>query len=266
MRDVAISNNEAKFIVAALREHQVRAGAPGALWPCRSKSILILLRTWRRRNPPGCTAADWRILIHVLYCSGWMGAGRTTIGSGRCAPDRSKTQYYSSRACRNSVSNSICIASPHIHDQIMFGMERGHVEVQCGLTRVLAQISCQVRPTVCQRGTNRSPRPLLSHCSGGGAAAGARHGGHAQVHRRAVAHGRAAVRVQVLVCMQIAPPHESRMNDVGTELIRILERSLRISRAVDCESLCIVAGEKARRCVRGAMCDRRGRCGCSAWT
>ncbi|XP_027059880.1 exosome complex component RRP45-like [Pocillopora damicornis] len=93
--------------------------------------------------------------------------------------------------------------------RILFGVDRGHCEVQLGETRVLAQVSCEVvqpkpnRPTEGQLFLNVELSPMAS------------------------------------------PAFESgRMTEFGTELNRFMERCYVESRAIDVESLCIVAGEK----------------------
>lgn len=90
---------------------------------------------------------------------------------------------------------------------ISFGSERGHVEVQLGSTRVLAQVSCQaVKP--------RANRP---------------------------AEGQLFINVEL--SPMASPSFEpGRPSKQTVEINRLLERSLRESRAVDTESLCILAG------------------------
>ena len=55
-----------------------------------------------------------------------------------------------------------------------------------------------------------------------------------------------ATRCSSATCYSGCIDPRGRTSDLNVELVRILERSIRISRAVDCESLCIVAGEKVR--------------------
>eukprot|EP00038_Savillea_parva_P010531 m.190969 g.190969 ORF g.190969 m.190969 type:complete len:370 (+) comp18193_c0_seq1:195-1304(+) len=93
--------------------------------------------------------------------------------------------------------------------RVAFGVARGHVEVGIGLTRVLAQTSCEVV----------EPQP----------------------HRPAEGVIRYAVELSP---MAAASFETGRPSADGVEIQRIVERALRESRAVETESLCIVAGEK----------------------
>ena len=91
---------------------------------------------------------------------------------------------------------------------ISFGSERGHVEVQLGPTRALAQVSCQtVKP--------QASRP---------------------------AEGQLFVNVEL--SPMASPLFEAgKLSQQAVEINRLLERCLRESRAIDTESLCIVAGK-----------------------
>ncbi|XP_022099628.1 exosome complex component RRP45-like [Acanthaster planci] len=93
--------------------------------------------------------------------------------------------------------------------KITFGTERGCCEVQLGQTRVLAQVSCEtVEP--------RSTRPTEGE-----------------------------LYVNLELSPMASPGFEpGRLSEYGVELNRLLERCLKDSRAVDMESLCVVAGEK----------------------
>mmetsp|Transcript_10791 Transcript_10791/g.27787 ORF Transcript_10791/g.27787 Transcript_10791/m.27787 type:complete len:355 (+) Transcript_10791:333-1397(+) len=90
-----------------------------------------------------------------------------------------------------------------------FGQERGHLELSLGPTKVLAQTSCEV--------VEPSPsRP---------------------------AEG--VIRYNVELSPMAAASFEAgRPSAAGVEVQRIVERTLKESRAVETESLCIVAGEK----------------------
>lgn len=92
--------------------------------------------------------------------------------------------------------------------KILFGNERGHAEVTCGRTRVIAQCSSEVVVPLPERPTE------------------------------------GMMKFSVELSPMAAQVYASRKSDTVVELVRILERSIRVSRAVDCESLCIVAGEK----------------------
>lgn len=93
--------------------------------------------------------------------------------------------------------------------QITLAREPGHVEVQLGSTRVLTCVSCEVI----------QPQP----------------------HRPT--EGQLFFNVEL--SPMASPAFEvGRSSSQGTEIGRILERCFKESRAVDTESLCIIAGEK----------------------
>ncbi|KAJ8028494.1 Exosome complex component RRP45 [Holothuria leucospilota] len=93
--------------------------------------------------------------------------------------------------------------------RITFGTEKGCCEVQLGNTRVLAQTSCEV------------VKPSASRPSEG------------------------SLQINLELSPMASPSFEpGRMSSYGVELNRLLERSVRESKAVDTESLCIVVGEK----------------------
>lgn len=93
--------------------------------------------------------------------------------------------------------------------RITYGTERGCCEVQVGDTRVLAQTSCEV------------VKPSSSRPSEG------------------------MLQINLELSPMASPRFEvGRMSSFGVELNRLLERSVRESKAVDTESLCIVVGEK----------------------
>ncbi|XP_062519156.1 exosome complex component RRP45-like [Corticium candelabrum] len=92
--------------------------------------------------------------------------------------------------------------------KVQFGVERGHVEVHLGSTRVLAQVSCQ------------TAKPQPNRPSEG------------------------QLFVNVELSPMASPSFEpGRLSEQTVEINRLLERVLRESRAVDTESLCIVAGK-----------------------
>eukprot|EP00729_Bicosta_minor_P019280 gene19280-9170_t len=92
---------------------------------------------------------------------------------------------------------------------IQFGDEWGHAEVTLGSTRVLAQTSCEV------------VAPSESRPTEG------------QIY------------YNVELSPMAAPSFEvGRPSALSVEVRRIVERGLKECKAVDCESLCIVAGEK----------------------
>ncbi|XP_071787486.1 exosome complex component RRP45-like [Asterias amurensis] len=93
--------------------------------------------------------------------------------------------------------------------KIVFGIERGSCEVHLGQTRVLAQASCKaVEP--------KNARPT-----------------EGQLY------------LNLELSPMASPSFEAgRLSEYGVELNRLLEKCLKESRAVDLESLCIVAGEK----------------------
>ncbi|XP_030836167.1 exosome complex component RRP45 [Strongylocentrotus purpuratus] len=93
--------------------------------------------------------------------------------------------------------------------KIEFGVERGCCMVHMGDTRILAQVSCEV------------VEPKENRPNEG----------------------------QLFVNLELSPMASTtfeagRLSDYGIELNRLLERTVKDSRAVDVESLCIVAGEK----------------------
>ncbi|KAJ7357635.1 Exosome complex component RRP45 [Desmophyllum pertusum] len=93
--------------------------------------------------------------------------------------------------------------------KISFGVDRGHCEVQLGRTRVLGQVSCDIA----QPKPNRPTEGQLF--------------------------------VNVELSPMASPAFESgRTTEFGVELNRFMERFYVESRAIDVESLCIVAGEK----------------------
>ncbi|XP_068718992.1 exosome complex component RRP45-like isoform X1 [Montipora capricornis] len=93
--------------------------------------------------------------------------------------------------------------------QISFGVDRGHCEVQLGRTRVLGQVSCQVA----------EPRPNRP------------------------TEGQLFINVEL--SPMASPAFEvGRSTEFSIELNRFMERFYVESRAIDVESLCIVAGEK----------------------
>lgn len=93
--------------------------------------------------------------------------------------------------------------------RIAFGVDRGHCEVQLGRTRVLGQVSCEVT----QPKPNRPTEGQLF--------------------------------VNVELSPMASPAFESgRTTEFSTELNRFMDRCFVESRAIDVESLCIVAGEK----------------------
>ncbi|EDO40802.1 predicted protein, partial [Nematostella vectensis] len=93
--------------------------------------------------------------------------------------------------------------------RIAFSVERGHCEVQLGKTRVLAQVSCEITKPKTNRQTD----------------------GH--------------IYINVELSPMASPAFEAgRMSELGVELNRFVERFYIESRAIDTESLCIVAGEK----------------------
>ncbi|XP_002734834.2 exosome complex component RRP45-like [Saccoglossus kowalevskii] len=93
--------------------------------------------------------------------------------------------------------------------KISFGQDLGHCEVQLGDTRVLCQVSCEIIEP-------RQNRPT----EGG-------------------------LYFNVELSPMASPLFEpGRQSEFGIEIIRFLEKTVRDSRAIDTESLCIVAGEK----------------------
>ncbi|XP_031564990.1 exosome complex component RRP45-like [Actinia tenebrosa] len=93
--------------------------------------------------------------------------------------------------------------------KLSFDVDRGHCEVQLGKTRVLAQVSCEItKPR-----QNRQTEGQLF--------------------------------INIELSSMASPVFEAgRMTEYGIELNRFMERFFIESRAVDMESLCIVAGEK----------------------
>ncbi|XP_072171407.1 exosome complex component RRP45-like [Diadema setosum] len=93
--------------------------------------------------------------------------------------------------------------------KIEFGVERGCCMVHMGDTRILAQVSSEV---VEPKGSRPSEGQLF---------------------------------VNLELSPMASPTFEAgRLSDHGVELNRLLERTIKDSRAVDLESLCIVAGER----------------------
>ncbi|PIK38244.1 hypothetical protein BSL78_24921 [Apostichopus japonicus] len=93
--------------------------------------------------------------------------------------------------------------------RITYGTERGCCEVQVGETRVLAQTSCEV-----VKPSGARPSEGMLH-------------------------------INLELSPMASPTFEpGRMSSFGVELNRLLERSVRESKAVDTESLCIVVGVK----------------------
>ncbi|CAH3039177.1 unnamed protein product [Porites lobata] len=93
--------------------------------------------------------------------------------------------------------------------RISFGVDRGHCEVQLGRTRVLGQVSCEVT----QPKPNRPTEGQLF--------------------------------INLELSPMASPAFEAgRTTEFNVELNRFMERFYVESRAVDVESLCIVAGEK----------------------
>ncbi|KXJ22400.1 exosome complex component RRP45 isoform X2 [Exaiptasia diaphana] len=93
--------------------------------------------------------------------------------------------------------------------KVSFGVERGHCEVQLGKTRVLAQVSCEITKPKENRQTEGQ------------------------------------IFINIELSTMASPAFEAgRMTEYGVELNRFMERFFIESRAVDMESLCIVAGEK----------------------
>ena len=80
-------------------------------------------------------------------------------------------------------------------------------------------------------------------------------GRHSQLQRRSLAHGMASPRFDV-----------AQTRESSVELVRLLERTIKESRAVDTESLCVVAGAKvwAIRVDVRALNDDGNLCDCCA--
>ncbi|XP_065829599.1 exosome complex component RRP45-like [Oscarella lobularis] len=117
------------------------------------------------------------------------------------------------------------------HVQIAFGPTRGHCEARIGETRVLAQATCDlVKPQ-----PSRPTDGILSF----------------NVDLSPMASPR----------FDVAQTRES-----SVELVRLLERTIKESRAVDTESLCVVAGAKvwAIRVDVRALNDDGNLCDCCA--
>ncbi|XP_013408376.1 exosome complex component RRP45 [Lingula anatina] len=93
--------------------------------------------------------------------------------------------------------------------KITFGIDRGCCSVELGLTRVLAQVSCEIT----EPKQTRPTEGLLN--------------------------------VNLELSPMAAPHFEAgRLSEYGVELNRLLERCIKDSRCIDTESLCIIAGEK----------------------
>lgn len=93
--------------------------------------------------------------------------------------------------------------------KITFGVSRGSCEVQLGQTRVLSQVSCEVAQP-------RGSRP-----------------------------NEGALFLNLELSPMASPSFEpGRFSEYAVELNRLLERSIKETRALDLESLCIVSGEK----------------------
>jgi len=93
--------------------------------------------------------------------------------------------------------------------EIVYGLDWGSVQVSLGKTRVLAQVSCQVVEPTYTRPNN------------------------------------GILNINVELTSLAAPKFEGlRNSDDGVEIGRLLERTIKESKCVDLESLCIVADEK----------------------
>ncbi|XP_077983852.1 exosome complex component RRP45-like isoform X2 [Glandiceps talaboti] len=95
------------------------------------------------------------------------------------------------------------------HVKVSFGKDRGCCEVQLGDTRVLCQVSCEI------------VEPRQNRPTEGG------------------------IYFNVELSPMASPTFEvGRQSEFAVEITRLLERTVRDSRAIDTESLCIIAGEK----------------------
>ncbi|CAH1777156.1 unnamed protein product [Owenia fusiformis] len=92
--------------------------------------------------------------------------------------------------------------------KITFGLDYGCCHVELGKTRVMAQVSCEIAA------------PKQTRLNEG------------------------TMFINVELSPMAAPQFETRSQDLNTEITRLLERSIKNSRCVDLESLCIMAGEK----------------------
>ncbi|XP_070554267.1 exosome complex component RRP45-like isoform X2 [Ptychodera flava] len=125
----------------------------------------------------------------------------------------SKTSIVEREFILNCIRNSKRLDGRQAYDfrhiKVSFGKDRGCCEVQLGDTRVLSQVSCDIIQP-------RQNRPTEG-----------------------------TMYFNVELSPMASPTFElGRQSEFAVELIRLLEKTVRDSRAIDTESLCIIAGEK----------------------